>query len=279
MVTTRKEALGRSAGTKPAAPRGTWVRSAWFLLFGAVAAQLGCAGAVSHQRMIGYVEPPRDEVQQSLAQDRIQTADVLTLKLPGDNTAKVSQAYEVSPDGTIELAGYGTIEVAGKTLQEAQQAVYETVAVTKEVKETIELARSEYYLVTVDAQGERHLNRVPLKGAVKVKEALQGMPGLANHLIWVARPTGGPGGRDRVLPVDWESVAAGTDDLTNHELRPGDFLIVSREPAAGLGRVFNAVTGAFSVPGSPPPATHSPPGGTLPGQVTQPHRDFAAERG
>jgi len=220
------------------------------LLLAGALAEVGCVGT-PQPRTAAYAPPPREELSRSLAQDRIKTSDVLQLKLPGDNTATatLNRTYQVAPDGTVELVGYGKVEVAGKTVEEAKQAVYEAVAVSSDVKQAIELARSEYFLVTVAADGTRQLTRVPLKGPVKVKDALAGTPGLSTKVIWIARPSSGGGSAtDRILPVDWDAVARSLDESTNYELKAGDFLCVAHEPAQGFGRFFGAFTSMLSGP-------------------------------
>jgi protein involved in polysaccharide export with SLBB domain len=211
---------------------------------------IGCAGPLVHQRTVGFVDPPRDQLQASLATDRIKVSDVLQLKLADGSTASATVDYQVGPDGSIHLSGHGKVQVAGKTLEEARQAVREALAASSAVQRAFELEHCEYYLVTVTSEGVQDLTRVPLRGTVTVKDALSGIPRLSSKMIWIARPVPGRAAgdstglslQDHVLPVDWEGVWRGEDTSTNHALRPGDWLFVADEPAKGVGRLFSALT-------------------------------------
>lgn len=211
---------------------------------------IGCAGPLVHQRTVGFVDPPRDQLRASLATERIKVSDVLQFRLADGSTASATVNYQVGPDGAIHLSGHGKVQVAGKTLEEARQAVREALAASSAVQRAFELDPCEYYLVTVTAEGVQDLTRVPLRGTVTVKDALSGTPRLSSKMIWIARPVPGRAAgdstgsslRDHVLPVDWESVWRGEDTSTNYELRPGDWLFVADEPAKGVGRLFGALT-------------------------------------
>jgi len=207
---------------------------------------IGCMGPVMHQRQVGFVEPPRDRLQASLATDRIKVADVLQFRLVDGSTARFNSTCEVAPDGTIELSGYGKVQVAGKTLEEARQAVRDALALGSAIDSAFELDRSEYYLVTVTADGVQELTRVPLLGPVPVKQAVHGIPRLSHKVLWIVRPAPDSQFRERILAVDWEAIARNEDDSTNYLLRSGDWLFVAEEPSSGFGRLFNALAALFA---------------------------------
>ncbi len=208
-----------------------------------VVLQLGCVSTVSQPPAIGFVEPPRAELEASLAQDRIDASDVIQLKFADGTTTSLIQTYHVAPDGTIEVAGRGKIQVAGKTLQEVQQAVQQATAASAAAKELLDIALSEYYLVTVDEHGARRLSRVPLKGELRVKDAVADLPNVSSKVIWITRPNPSRYLSEQVLPVDWEAVANDEENPTNYRLKAGDWLFVAHEPAQGFARFYNAFTG------------------------------------
>jgi protein involved in polysaccharide export with SLBB domain len=207
-----------------------------------IATQVSCISPGAAPATIGFVEPPRAELAASLAQDRVKASDVLELKLADGTKATVTQTFQVAPDGTIEISGQGKVQVAGKTLQQAQEAVQAAVAVSSSVKQAVELAMSEYYLVTVDPNGVRHLTRVPIKGEPKVRDALANL-NVSDKLIWIARPDPSRYLSDKLLAVDWESIAHDPNNRSNYKLQPGDWLFVATEPANGFARVYNAFAG------------------------------------
>jgi len=225
------------------------------LLLCAAAILVGCGAVASQQRTVGFVPPPREELRAAAATERIKASDVLQLRLPDDSTATVNAVYQVAPDGTIEVSGSGKVQVAGKTLQEAQQAVRAAVAVSAAAQEAIEIQRSEYYLVAVSADGVKKLTHVPLKGRMTVLDALKDVPKPGNKIIWITRTMPGQSVKDQVLPVDWEAISRGGSLASNYALQAGDFLFVADEPAKGLGRLYSAVANLFAPVEEPKPQT------------------------
>jgi protein involved in polysaccharide export with SLBB domain len=223
------------------------------LLLFVTATLIGCGAVASQQRTVGFVPPPREEVRAAAATERIQISDVLQCRLPDDSTATVNAVYQVASDGTIEVSGSGRVQVAGKTMQEAQQAVRAAVAVSAAAHEAIEIERSEYYLVAVSADGVKKVTHVPLKGHVTVKDAMKDIPRPSSKIIWITRTMPGQSVKEQVLPVDWEGISRGQSGAFNYGLQPGDFLFVADEPAKGVGRVFSAVANLFAPVDPPPP--------------------------
>lgn len=215
-----------------------------FLVLGSpllVATHLSCATPGSLPTY-GFVEPPRAELQASLAQDPIKTSDVLQLKLPDGSQATLTETFLVAPDGTIEVRNSGKIQVAGKTLKQAQEAVQAAVAVSNAAEQAVELAMSEYYLVQVDRHGVKRLTRVPIKGELRVSDALAHLKP-SDKLIWVVRPDPSRYLAEQTVPIDWETVAHDRNNRANLKLQPGDWLFVAEEPANGAARVFSALAG------------------------------------
>jgi len=218
------------------------------IVWAVVASQTGCVSTVGQPSAIAFVEPPRAELEASLAKERIDANEVLQLRLADGTTASVVQTYYVSADGNIEIAGHGTVQVAGKTLREAQQVVQAAVAVSEATTQTVELMLSEYYLVVVDENGAKRLTRVPIKGEVRVKDALASVPAVRNKIVWIARPDLSRYLSEQILPVDWETISGDANAPGNHKLKPGDWLFVAEEPAKGMARVFNSVSAMLSSP-------------------------------
>jgi len=217
-----------------------------FLLLCVMATLVGCGAVASQQRTAGFVQPPREELRAAAATERIQVSDALQCRLPDDSTATVNAVYQVAPDGTIEVSGSGKVQVAGKTMQEAQQAVRAALAVSAAAQEAVEIQRSEYYLVAVNADGVKKVTHVPLKGRETVLDAMKDVTKPGNKIIWITRTTPGPSGKEQVLPVDWEGISRGDRSAFNYTLQAGDFFFVADEPARGLGRLYSAVTNLFA---------------------------------
>jgi len=216
------------------------------LVFCLLVPQSGCMGPMLSQRPSAFVEPPRERLQAELANDRIKVSDVLQFTLNDGTSVNLSGTYKVGPDGDVELSGYGKIQVAGKTMEEAKQAIREVLAAKALVQAAFELGHSEYYLVTVTAEGVQDLTRVPLAGKVTVRDAVKGIPRLSNKVLWITRPAPGESVKEQVLAIDWEGVSRLDDNRTNYVLQAGDWLFVADEPAHGFGRFFGALTSMLS---------------------------------
>jgi polysaccharide export outer membrane protein len=159
----------------------------------------------------------------------------------------VAGQHLVRPDGTINLGYYGSVFVAGMTLDQAREAVYQQLkesfkekGIKAEIKsasyvnvDVIAYNSKVYYIITDGAGYGEQVYRVPVTGNETVLDAIgqiNGLPAVASKkCIWVARRTAGPGGAQQVLPVDWKSItqAGGTD--SNYQMLPGDRLYVKAQ--------------------------------------------------
>lgn len=161
----------------------------------------------------------------------------------------------VRPDGTISLAHYGDLHVAGSTLPEIKEKVVrhlrqyindKTLGLVGEDGAgnpvSIEPRDSDRVFVDVSAynskvyyvQGDVLVpSRLPHTGKETVLDAIQYAGGLAptaaRDRVTLVRTK--PGAREpEVLPIAIDDVLLGTDDSTNYPLQPGDKLVVPRDP-------------------------------------------------
>ena len=211
------------------------------LLFGVVAATSGCATMFTAAAgdALPAVPVPRDRVQVAQATDRIKAGDLLQMRLPDEPNVPLNAIYGVMPDGTILLPNEGRVQVAGKTLEEARQALRNALSVSYAIQ-TIELTPHEFYVVTATSANEvTKVVRVPLKEGMTVKAALKNAPSLANTTVWIVRPGGDRSGKDQVLTIDWSELERGSKEATDYALRPGDYLFVAAKPPTALERLFN----------------------------------------
>ena len=171
----------------------------------------------------------------------------------------------VRPDGTISLAWYGDIHVAGLTLPEAKEAIVQHMRKfikdenlglveidpatdepvidprTNKVKR-IDPKDTDRVFVDVSAynsknyyvEGEvRSPGILVFTGHDRVLDVLHYAGGLApaadRSRIRLIRsyPAGSP---VRVLPIDFEEITMGTDSSTNYQILPGDRLVIPLDP-------------------------------------------------
>lgn len=141
----------------------------------------------------------------------------------------------VRPDGTVGLGVYGSVYVAGKTIEEARadvEAHLSQFLLNPEVSVDVFAFNSKVYYVIIDGGGYgEQVIRLPIYGNETVLDALaniNGLPAVAStHHIWVARPT--PGCKEQVMPVDWSSVTKCGATSTNYQIFPGDRIYVKAD--------------------------------------------------
>ena len=188
-------------------------------------------------------------------------------------TQRVSGQHLVRPDGTVGVGIYGSVLVAGKTLEAAREdvarAVYSKMSqkpqIHPETKKPIEpptfkdvldgvsvdvLAynSSVYYVITDGAGLGEQVYRFPVTGSETVLDAIShinGLPVVASpRRIWVARRNPGTN-HDSIYPVDWKGISQMGATNTNWQMMPGDRLYVQADPVRrfdnNLGKILSPI--------------------------------------
>jgi polysaccharide export outer membrane protein len=176
---------------------------------------------------------PRELSKMALEAFYVQPGDVLLIevtdleadfRLPADQTVMV--------DGTIDLAEYGRIVVAGMTIEQIEVAVTAAVQAIhpnesiKPINVRLNVAESAVYYVLgeVNAPGS-----YPLIGRETVLDGIVTAGGLSDRAsecqVILSRPTP-PGSCRIVLPVCYDRIVQLGDTTTNYQLRPGDRIYV-----------------------------------------------------
>jgi polysaccharide export outer membrane protein len=179
----------------------------------------------------------------------IEAPDILLVEtvVAPEKKQPVRGQHLVRPDGTINLGVYGSVRVAGLTLEQAKEAIANAIRpsllpdVAKEFKasdvnvDVLAYNSKVYYIITDGGGYGEQVYRAPFTGNETVLDALaliNGLPAVASKRhIWVARrvPDGGHGGSGNILPVDWCSITQGGSAATNYQLLPGDRIYVRAE--------------------------------------------------
>ncbi|MCH2114640.1 MAG: polysaccharide biosynthesis/export family protein [Pirellulales bacterium] len=198
----------------------------------------------------------RSELSKILSQ-----VDVSLSLLQGAGAQQVTGQHLVGPDGRVNLGTYGSVFVAGMTIEAAQAAVEE------QLKEKLEdpqvfvdvLAYNSkvYYVVTQGAGFGDEVRRLPITGNETVLDAVALIGGLSRFSttkLWIARPAPNGVGCEQVLPVQWEDITGGASTATNYQLMPGDRLFIAEnkitkvsEVVANALRPFETVVGFVSL--------------------------------
>ncbi len=158
----------------------------------------------------------------------------------------ITGEHLVAPDGTVNLGSYGSVYVAGMTLEEATEAVNEHLSQTldnPQVSLSVFAYNSKvYYVVTEGAGLGDTVARFPITGNETVLDALTQVNGLSrvsSKRIWIARPMPGGAGCDAILPVDWKEITAGGATATNYQVLPGDRVFIAQDQLIALDAALN----------------------------------------
>jgi polysaccharide export outer membrane protein len=190
------------------------------------------------------VEAPREFAKRALSAYIIEPPDVLAIEgtgKVGDPNQPITGPHLVRPDGTIGLGSYGSVFVAGMTLERAKEQLIQVVKLRqpkldeKEIREHLKVDvaafNSKFYYIITDGGGfGQQVIRVPITGNETVLDAMAQINGLPNvaskKRIWIARATPSDHLHPMILPVDWCGVTQRGSAATNYQLYPGDRVYV-----------------------------------------------------
>jgi polysaccharide export outer membrane protein len=154
-------------------------------------------------------------------------------------TQQIRGEHMIGPDGTVRLGSYGSVKVAGLTLDQAKFAIEQHLSqylVLPEVSVDVYAYNSKVYYVIFDGGGYgQDLIKLPITGNETVLDALSnsqvaGLPAFSSTKhIWIARPNPETGACDQILPVDWKAVTRGGVTNTNYQILPGDRVFVKAD--------------------------------------------------
>ena len=156
----------------------------------------------------------------------------------------ISGPHLVRPDGTVSLGVYGSVQVAGQTLDEARNNIKgflgQWFGFTPEaflvIVDVAAYNSKSYYVITDGAGFGEPAYRFPVTGSETVLDALtqiQGLPAVASRRhVWVARrnPYGPANCAEQLLPVNWVAITQCGDTTTNYQVMPGDRIYVMAQP-------------------------------------------------
>jgi polysaccharide export outer membrane protein len=215
---------------------------------------------------------PREFEKQSLPPYIVEPPDILlinasaAISLP---TQPLIGQHLVRPDGTINLGIYGSVYVAGLTLDQVQDVVA-SVLLARHAKKKDETGKAidmsvqdiklelqvdvlaynskVYYIITDGGGYGEQVYRISATGNETVLDALSqinGLPAVASKKrIWVARatPDHSP---PMILPVDWCGIVRNGSAATNYQIFPGDRIYVNSDAFirtdSGLGKFLAPV--------------------------------------
>jgi polysaccharide export outer membrane protein len=156
----------------------------------------------------------------------------------------------VGPDGRVNLGTYGSVYVAGMTIDEARETIERQLSNflldPQVVVDIFAYNSKKYYVVTQGAGFGDDIRRFPVTGNETVLDAIsqvQGLSRLSSKNIWIARPS--PTGCDQILPVRWDEITQGGGVCTNYQVLPGDRIYIGQDHFIAFDSLVNKLLNPF----------------------------------
>ncbi len=184
----------------------------------------------------------------------IEAPDILMLQLRQPLPDKPLPAQVlVRPDGTISLGLYGSVAVAGLTIDQARSAIEAQLARSvknPEVAVDVYAYNSKFFYVITDGGGYgEQVIRIPITGNETVLDAvsqINGLPAVASKKhIWLARSNCWTGQAPEILPVDWNAIVQRGMPQSNYQLMSGDRLYVKSDKLVRFDSAVAKVVSPF----------------------------------
>jgi protein involved in polysaccharide export with SLBB domain len=196
------------------------------------------------------VDEARNAIRRHLNQ-QLGNPEISVTLFSTTNAQQIIGEHLVGSDGRINLGTYGSVYVAGMTIEQAREAIEAKLAeklVDPEVNVDVFAYNSKkYYVITQGAGLGDNVVSLPITGNETVLDAISNIGGISqisSTRIWIARPA--PSGDcHQVLPINWLDISQGASTATNYQLMPGDRLYLAEDPLIKFDAVIAKVTRPF----------------------------------
>jgi protein involved in polysaccharide export with SLBB domain len=191
---------------------------------------------------------PRELAKIVISDYIIEPPDILLVEaIPSLPDQPVQGEHLVRPDGTINLGTYGSVHVAGLTLDQARAVIKEQLSqYIKNVKLNVDIFAynsKKIYIIADGAGFGQQVVPIPFTGNDTVLDAISQIGGLpvtaSKKKIWVARP--GPDDSIQTLPVDWKGITQDGLARTNYQLFPGDRIYIQSDRLMALDGIVTKI--------------------------------------
>jgi polysaccharide export outer membrane protein len=187
-------------------------------------------------------------VEETDKDTKVTTKKPITDRLP---IQPITGPFMVRPDGTVGLGYWGSVPVAGLTLDQAKDVIrnqlvqnpalsrFGTKPESLVVIVDVMAYNSKQYYIIFDGGGfGEQVYRFPITGNDTVLDSLSNVYGLnevaSKRNIWVARRTPHPGQPWQILPVDWIGITQHGITVTNYQVFPGDRIYVKAQKLVAI---------------------------------------------
>jgi polysaccharide biosynthesis/export protein len=161
----------------------------------------------------------------------------------------IAGEHLVRPDGQISLGIYGSVRVAGMTLDQVKDAV--TVQLNRYLNEpdvrvdVLGYNSKVFYVVTDGGGNGERVDRIPFTGNETVLDAvaqIQGLSDISSKRVWVARPSPPGCAGSQVMMVDWRGITQDGVTTTNYQVLPGDRIYIKADDLIALDNMLVKIT-------------------------------------
>jgi polysaccharide biosynthesis/export protein len=161
----------------------------------------------------------------------------------------IAGEHLVRPDGQISLGIYGSVRVAGMTLDQVKDAV--TAQLNQYLNEpdvrvdVLGYNSKVFYVVTDGGGNGERVDRIPFTGNETVLDAvaqIQGLSDISSKRVWVARPSPPGCAGSQVMMVDWRGITQDGVTTTNYQVLPGDRIYIKADDLIALDNMLVKIT-------------------------------------
>lgn len=186
----------------------------------------------------GLALPDAREAIKKHLRDVVGLADAtVAVSLPNVNGKQlIAGEHLIRVDGTVALGVYGSVYVAGMTLDEVKQAIEQHLSKDvhdPEIEVDVLAYNSKKIYMIVDGGGNgEQVTPLAFTGNDTVLDAVAQISGLSevsSKRMWVARPAPNGVGVAQVMQIDWRAITQDAVTTTNYQLFPGDRIYIQAD--------------------------------------------------
>ncbi len=180
----------------------------------------------------------------------------------------ISGQFLVNPEGAVRLGSWGSVVVAGLTLDQAVESIRQHLVRSDVLQrsgvqpqslvvvvDVLSYNSKRYYVITDGGGYGEQVFPFPVQGSEKVLDAIaniNGLPAVASKRnIWVARRCPHPDQPWQILPVDWVGITQHGQTFTNYQVLPGDRIYVKAQRLVtidtAMARVLSPIERMFGI--------------------------------
>lgn len=197
------------------------------------------------------IEEAEDEIRAQLSKV-LTDVDVSVSLLASAGAQAITGQHLVAMDSRVNLGTYGSVYVAGMTLEQARAAIElkltERLDDPEVFVDVLAYNSKVYYIITQGAGLGDDVTRQPITGNETVIDAVAALGGISqvsSTRMWIARPAPNGVGCEQILPIEWNDIAQGASTATNYQLMPGDRLFIAQDRLTNFNTVVNKILNPF----------------------------------